>query len=72
MQTDAPALDLIYAKLAARFPALYEELIRSPRWADFELQDFTLLANSPSEGLRGLLQHMVRDKGLWETLVPNG
>jgi hypothetical protein len=60
------------AKLPARFPPLYEELILSHRWADVEFQDFTLLANPPSEGLTALLQRMASDKGLWETLIPNG
>jgi len=53
VQTAATAFDLIYTKLPARFAPLYEELIFSHRWADVELQDFTLLANPPNEGLTG-------------------
>ncbi len=72
MQTDAYALEPPYAKVPARFPRLYEQLLISYRWAEVDLQSFTLLANSPGEGLSGLLQHIMKDKGLWETLIPNG
>jgi hypothetical protein len=51
---------------------LYEQLVLSHRWADVDLQTFTLLANPPSEGLSGLLQRIMKDKGLWETLISNG
>jgi hypothetical protein len=72
VQTDAYALEPLYTKLPARFPPLYEQLLLSYRWAEVDLQSFTLLANSPGEGLSGLLQHIMKDKGLWETLIPNG
>lgn len=58
--------------MPARFPPLYEQLVLSYRWADADLGTFTLLANPPGEGLTGLLQHISKDKGLWETLIPNG
>lgn len=51
VQTDAYALEPLYAKLPARFPPLYEQLLLSYRWAEVDLQSFTLLANSPGEGL---------------------
>ncbi len=71
-RTDASELDPLYAKLPARFPPLYEQLVLSYRWADVDLQSFTLLANPPGNGLSGLLQRIMSDKGLWETLIPNG
>jgi len=71
-RTEASELDPLYAKLPARFPPLYEQLVLSYRWADVDLQPFTLLANPPGNGLSGLLQRVISDKGLWETLVPNG
>ena len=71
-ENDLSALEPLYAKLPARFPPLYEQLVLSHRWADVDLQTFTLLANPPSEGLSGLLQRIMKDKGLWETLIPNG
>jgi hypothetical protein len=71
-ENEPSALDPLYAKLPARFPPLYEQLVLSHRWADVDLQTFTLLANPPSEGLSGLLQRIMKDKGLWETLIPNG
>jgi len=49
LQTDAYALEPLYAKLPARFPRLYEQLLLSYRWAEVDLQSFTLLANSPGE-----------------------
>jgi hypothetical protein len=40
----APAsLDLLYAKLPARFPPLYERLVLSYRWAEVDLGTFRLL-----------------------------
>jgi hypothetical protein len=72
VQTDLTALDPVYAKLPARFPPLYEQLVLSYRWADVDLQKFTLLANPPGDELSGLLQKIMKAKGLWETPIPNG
>jgi hypothetical protein len=72
VETAASALEPLYAKLPARFPPLYELLVLSYRWADVDLETFTLLANPPSEGLSGLWQRIIKDNGLWETLIPNG
>ena len=38
-----------------------EQLLLPYRWAEVDLQSFTLLANSPGEGLSGLLQHIMKD-----------
>jgi hypothetical protein len=72
VQTDRAVLEALYAKLPARFPPLYEELVLAYRWADVDLQTFTLLANPPGHGLGLLLRRICGDKGLWETLIPNG
>jgi hypothetical protein len=72
VRTDATALEPLYAKLPARFPPLYEELVLSYRWADVDLGTFTLLANPPGGDLTGLLHRISGDKGLWDTLIPNG
>jgi hypothetical protein len=72
VQTDLTALDPVYAKLPARFPPLYERLVLSYRWADVDLQRFTLPANPPGDELSGLPQKIMKAKGLWETLIPNG
>lgn len=70
--TDSRLLDLLYAKLPARFPPLYEELVLSYRWAQVDLQTFSLLANPPGPKLDGLLGEISKDKGLWQALVPAG
>jgi hypothetical protein len=72
MSTDPRLLDLLYAKLPARFPPLYEQLVLSYRWAEVDLQSFRLLANPPGADLGGLLAEIELDKGLTESLIPAG
>jgi|SRR4029077_15438076 len=60
----------LYAKLPARFPPLYEQLLLSYRWAEVDLPSFTLLANSPGEGLSGLRQLVMKEKGLARRPLP--
>jgi len=72
VETDSAGLQPLHAKLPARFPPLYEDRVLFYRWADVDLQTFTLLANPLGDGLTGLLQRISKDKGLWETLIPNG
>jgi hypothetical protein len=72
ISTDPKLLDPLYAKLPARFPPLYEQLVLSYRWAEIHLQSFTLLANPPGADLGGLLAEIQRDKGLTESLIPAG
>jgi hypothetical protein len=69
---DPALLDIVYAKLPARFPPLYERLILSYRWAEVDLGSFRLLANPPSPDLSGLLAEIEKDKGLTEGLIPAG
>jgi hypothetical protein len=70
--TDRKLLDPLYAKLPARFPPLFEQLVLSYRWAEVDLGSFRLLANPPGTDLGGLLAEIERDKALTESLVPAG
>ena len=70
--TEASHLDLLYARLPALFPPLYERLVLNYRWAEVDLQSFRLLANPPGADLSGLLAEVERDKGLRESLIPAG
>ncbi len=72
VETDPSCLDALYAKLPARFPHLYEQLVLSYRWAEVDLERFTLLANPPGEGLELLLEQIHRDKHLTKILESNG
>jgi hypothetical protein len=65
-------LDPIYAKLPARFPPLYEELVLSYRWAKVDLELFRLLANPLGPDLSGLAASITADRRLQESLVPAG
>ena len=70
--TDRSELESIYAKLPARFPPIYERLILSYRWAEIDLQLFTLLANPPGLDFSGLLGEMSKDQTLWDALLKSG
>lgn len=70
--TDPNLLDAVYSKLPARFPPLYQQLVLSYRWAQVDLQNFSLLANPPGMDLQGLFREISKDKGLWEALIPAG
>lgn len=54
-ETSPESLELIYSKLPARFPKIFELLVLSHRWANVDLQLFTLLANPPGPDLSGWL-----------------
>lgn len=76
--TPPSSLDSLYRGLglpglaSSRFPPLYEALLLSYRWAEVDLGSYRLLANEPAEDLAPLLAVMLADKGLHETLRPNG
>ena len=70
--TDASHLELLYAKLPARLPKLYERLILSFRWAEVDLETFRLLANPPGPDLGGLSQEVIKDQFLSDVLLKNG
>jgi hypothetical protein len=69
---DPRLLDPLYAKLPARFPPLYEQLVLSYRWAQVDLRSFRLLANPPGPDLSCLFKEMTGDDALWESLAPAG
>ncbi|MEO6393674.1 MAG: hypothetical protein ABIP75_17620 [Pyrinomonadaceae bacterium] len=71
VETDHSALESIYETLPARFPALYEQLVLSYRWAEVDLGLFRLLANPPGPTLAGLTDEIYRDPGMLETLILN-
>jgi hypothetical protein len=70
--TAADHLSALYNILPSRFPPLYEKLILSYRWADVDLQLFTLFANPPGPDLKPLLDRISGDKYLWEQLIQAG
>ena len=70
--TDPTELAPLYAKLPARFPPLYEQLVLSYRWAEVDLQSFALLANPLGDGLKGLLNSIHGDRNLTNELVNHG
>jgi hypothetical protein len=70
--TDVSALEMLYAKLPARFPRLFERLLLTYRWAEVDLETYRLLPNPPGSDLQGFFREMSRDNGLWDALVPAG
>jgi hypothetical protein len=70
--TTRALLDPLYAKLPARFPPLYEQLVLSYRWATVDLGSFRLMANPADADLTGLLEQITEDDNLQESLVPAG
>jgi hypothetical protein len=71
--TAEPAqLEPIYAKLPARFPPVFEQLLLSYRWDEVDLGLFRLLPNPPGPDLNGFLQEMSRDPAIWKALLPAG
>lgn len=65
-------LEPIYAKLPARFPPVFEQLVLSYRWDEVDLGLFRLLPNPPGPDLKGFLQEMSRDPAIWKALLPAG
>ncbi len=71
-ETDASSLEMLYTKLPARFPPLFERLLLTYRWAEVDLETYRLLPNPPGPDLEGFLGQMTRDKGLWDALIAAG
>jgi hypothetical protein len=65
-------LEPIYAKVPDRFPPLFERLLLTFRWAEVDLQTYTLLVNPPGPDLDGFFRGISKDRGLWEALIPAG
>jgi hypothetical protein len=72
LATDQSMLEAVYAKLPARFPPLYEQLVLSYRWLEVDLQLYRLHANPPGPGLSGLLGRILKDEFLSGFLLKNG
>jgi len=72
LAADKSMLEAVYAKLPARFPPLYEQLVLSYRWLEVDLQLYRLHANLPGPGLSGLLGRILKDKFLSGFLLKNG
>jgi len=47
-------------------------LLLSYRWAEVDLQSYTLLANPPGRDLSRFFEQISKDPGLWESLIPAG
>jgi hypothetical protein len=70
--TSPTAADALEAMLPAPLPPLYRRLALTYRYLEVELANFSLLANPPSEGLRGLTEAMFRDPILSGVLLRHG
>jgi hypothetical protein len=70
--TDSSALDAVNSKLPARMPRLFEGLLLNYRWAEVDLDLFTLVANPPGEDLSRWLAQVSNDKFLSNFLLRSG
>ena len=66
-RTDPSQLEPLLAKLPARFPPLFEQLVLSYRWAEVDLQLYRLLPNPPGPDLNGLLKETSKAPDLGRT-----
>jgi hypothetical protein len=67
--TAQTALDSINAKLPARFPKLFRDLLLNYRWGEVDLGFFRLSPNPPGPDLAGWLAEVSRDRFLWDFLI---
>ena len=70
--TDATMLDPLYAKLPARFPPLYENLLLTYRWPEVDLGSYRLFGNPLGPDLLGFLHEISKDKFMSSYLLKNG
>ena len=70
--TDATMLDPLYAKLPARFPPLYENLLLTYRWAEVDLGSYRLFGNPLGPDLLVFLHEISKDKFMSSYLLNNG
>jgi hypothetical protein len=71
--TTAPsALDGLRAKLPARIPELFEHLLLNYRWAEVDLDFFTLTANPLGNDLSRWFDEASRDRFLWNFHLRSG
>ena len=72
VETPPECLEPLYSKLPARLPPLFERLVLSYRWAEVDLQLFTLLANPPGPDLKTFSSGIVNSGPLSIFLVRAG
>src|SRR5215469_5660339 len=72
VEAERSDLDALYGGLPARLGTAFERLLLAYRWAEVDLETFTLMANPPGANLEGFLQGISRDKNLWKELIPAG
>jgi hypothetical protein len=72
VETEPSSLEIISAKLPARFPALYEKMVLSYRWAEVDLGKYRLLANPPGSDLGGLLSEISKSPDLLQGTLSAG
>lgn len=70
--SDPAALESLYSLLPFRYPALFEQLLLTWRWAPVDLQFMELLANPPCLNLSGFVVEVLRDAALSSTLLGAG
>lgn len=71
-KTDSSKLEPLYAKLPARFPPLYEQLVLTYRWAEVDLGSYRLCGNPPGPDLLGLFRKMQYDRIIFAFLLKSG
>ena len=69
---DPELLVALYAKLPVQFPPLFERLLLTFRWADVNLDTYSLMANPVGHDFIGFFSVISHDRGLWDALVPAG
>jgi hypothetical protein len=71
-KTDSSKLEPLYAKLPARFPTLYEQLVLTYRWAETDFELYRLCGNPTGSDLSGLLRNLQYDRFIFPFVLKNG
>lgn len=72
LHTDLSLLAPVYAKLPARFPSLFEQLLMSYRWPEVHLRRLRLLPNPSGPGFDAFARELFQDQGLVHVLLAHG
>ena len=72
LHTDLSLLAPVYAKLPARFPLLFEQLLMNYRWPEVHLKRFRLLPNLSGPWFDGFARELFQDQGLVDVLLAHG
>ena len=72
ISTDVSALESLQSRLPARLPKLFERLLLNFRWAEVDLDLYTLTANPLGNDLSRWLSEASRDKFLWNFHLRSG